>query len=75
MTLRQRVGADEAPHQERRAAMTAVTPKTTLSSPRLRECSSSSIGTAKIGCDPVCPFGAAAEGATRRRAKSQEIHG
>lgn len=52
----------------------AVTPKTTLSSPRLRECSSSSIGTVKIGCDSVCPFGEAAAGATESGEVS-EIHG
>ena len=52
------------PHTRNPRAMIAVTPNTTLSSPRLRACSSSSIGTAKIGCDPVFPSVEAGAGAT-----------
>ena len=48
------------PQTRNPSAMIAVMPNTTLSSPRLRVCSSSSIGTAKIGCDPVCPLEACA---------------
>jgi hypothetical protein len=47
------------PQTKNATAMTAVTPKTTLSSPRLRLCTSSSIGTAKIGCGTAWPFGEA----------------
>src|SRR4051794_33885497 len=62
------------PQTRNPSAMSAVMPNTTLSSPRLRLCNSSSIGTAKIGCDPVCPCAVRAE-ADAGAAGSCEVSG
>lgn len=62
-----RVGVLRKPHTRKPTAIAAVTPNTTQSMPRLRDCSSSSTATSSAGCGITPPEPVSSAVTTRRR--------